>query len=235
MRATAAATTATPAAAATVADDAPGGPGCSGRPPPDPPWPGCCGAAASAGPWAVEGPGAGTAECTMTRTTRRWPSSQWLGAPLMKQKKPGRSRRNVVAPSAKAATGSVELQASKAARSTSSTESLAYLKSANGRINHHTNTTLMMNSRQSQTWNVRARTNRAMPLLLTELVADVEAVLHGPPAVAGVGVGDAPPARAADVEHQARRRGRCGRGAGSAQEEDGGEEEEREPDPARHG
>jgi hypothetical protein len=86
---------------------------------------------------------------------------------------------------------------------------------------------------------VRARTNRAMPLLLTELVADVEAVLHGPPAVAGVGVGDAPPARAANVEHQARRRGRRRSGAGGAQGEDGGEErhrgeEEREPDPARH-
>jgi hypothetical protein len=45
----------------------------------------------------------------------------------------------------KEATGSVELQASKAARSTSSTESLAYLKSANARTNHHTNTPLMMN------------------------------------------------------------------------------------------
>jgi hypothetical protein len=42
----------------------------------------------------------------------------------------------------KEATGSVELQASKAARSTSSTE---YLKSANARTNHHTNTPLMMN------------------------------------------------------------------------------------------
>jgi hypothetical protein len=69
-------------------------------------------------------------------------------------------------------------------------------------------------------------------MLLTEVVADAEAVVHGPPAVVGAGVGDAPPARAADVEHRARRRRRGG--AGSAEGEDGGEEE-RETDPARHG
>ena len=55
------------------------------------------------------------------------------------------------------------------------------------------------------------------------MVADAEAVVHGPPAVAGVGVRDAPPARAADVELQALRRG-CiggvGGGSGSEKEED---------------
>lgn len=122
-----AAATATPAAAATsipAPEVAPGHPpDVPGRPPP---WPGC----------ADDAPGAeagATAGCTMTRTMSFWPSSQCPGAPLMKQKKPGRSRRNVVAPSANAASGADVSQASKAGRSTSSTESLAYLKSAHVR------------------------------------------------------------------------------------------------------
>jgi hypothetical protein len=60
--------------------------------------------------------------------------------------------------------------------------------------------------------------------LLTEVVADAESVVHGPPAVAGVGVRDAPPARAADVELQALRRGCFGDdGGGDKEEDDAGE------------
>jgi hypothetical protein len=66
----------------------------------------------------------------MTRTMSLWPSSQWPGWPLMKQKNPGLSRGNVVLPSSDLAMGSVALQASKSSRSTRSTESFSYLKSA---------------------------------------------------------------------------------------------------------
>jgi len=56
------------------------------------------------------------------------------------------------------------------------------------------------------------------------VVADAEAVVHGPPAIAGVGVRDAPPTRAADVELQALRCGCicicCGDGGVSKKEED---------------
>jgi hypothetical protein len=48
----------------------------------------------------------------------------------MKQKNPGLSRGNVVLPSSDLAMGSVALQASKSSRSTRSTESFSYLKSA---------------------------------------------------------------------------------------------------------
>jgi len=112
-------TMATPAAAAIAVsaaapEEASGHPDDLGHPPP--PWPVCLGVSA----------GATSAECTMTRTMSRWPCSQWPGSPLMKQKKPGRWRRKLVAPSVNAANGSVALQASKAGRSTTSTESFAY-------------------------------------------------------------------------------------------------------------
>ena len=65
---------------------------------------------------------------------------------------------------------------------------------------------LAVNNRRTSGWGVREQ--------LTEVVADAKAVLHGPPAVAGVGVRDAPPARAADVELQALRRGCLGNDGG---------------------
>ena len=54
----------------------------------------------------------------------------------------------------------------------------------------------------------------------------MEAVVHGPPAIAGVGVRDAPPARATDVEHVPLRR-RRERGDGDECKDEGqrGEEE----------
>jgi len=60
----------------------------------------------------------------------------------------------------------------------------------------------------------------------------VEAVVHGPPVVAGVGVRDAPPARPAHAELQPRgRRGCCLRrdaaGSNEEEEEDAGEDHQR--------
>jgi hypothetical protein len=121
-----------------------------------------------------------------------WPSSQCPSSPLIKQKKPGRWRRNSVAPPANAASGALALQASKARRSTTSTESFAYLKHARG--------TEDVEMDPCASWSDCCR-NVGVRLLV---VADVEAVVHGPPSVAGVGVRDAPLARPAHAELQPR-------------------------------
>ena len=147
------------------------------------------------------GPGAGAAAraagCTMTRTMSLWPSSQCPGSPLMKQKNPGRWRRNSVAPPANAASGALALQASKARRFTTSTESsFAYLKSARG--------TEDVEMDPCASWSDCCRNVGVRLLVLTEAVADVEAVVHGPPSVAGVGVRDAPLAWPAHAELQPR-------------------------------
>lgn len=56
----------------------------------------------------------------------------------------------------------------------------------------------------------------------------MEAVVHGPPAIAGVGVRDAPPARATDVEHEPLRRRRERRDGDECKDEgQHGEEEHR--------